>query len=896
MKRFIEESFPVKEVSAESAHEKNIRRGHISRLHIWWARRPLASSRATAYASLTPPPKDTEEWNQKRNFISELSKWDNSLNSHLIDRARKEILEANGDVLPKVLDPFGGGGAIPLEALRLGCETYSNDLNPVAVLIQKCTLEYPQKYGRPTEVEDKDSLSGLGMKNPLLEDVRKWGQWVLAKAKEELGKFYPEEADGSIPIGYIWARTIPCQNPSCGAEIPLMRQFWLANKPKKKVALYPYVENGEVNFRIVGDGYILTPDGFDPTKGTISRAVAVCPVCGGTVEANLTRKLFREGKAGERMVAVVSHKPGTAGKCYRTATHDDFAVFREAEAYLRKKREQLTLEWGMDAVPDEPTPEGKGSGAERAFSVRNYGMDTWGDLFNARQKLALITFAEKVKAAYQKMMDEGVDEEYAKAVVSFLALILSRHSSYNATLCWWEPLGERGFNVFGRQALPIVFDYSEQNPYGILTGHWLSQVEIVSEILPHLSSTLFRQSATVTDASATVVPYPNEFFDAVFTDPPYYDNVPYSYLSDFFYVWLKRTVGNLYPEFFSTPLTPKRNEIVAYSHGAGGFEEGKRFFEESLKLSFQEIHRVLKPDGITVIVYAHKSTKGWETLINSLLDSGLIITGAWPLNTEMTTRLRANESASLTSSIYIVARKMERQSTGFYNEVQEEMRAHLNAKLHRLWEEGLSGADFFIAAIGSAIEVFGKYEKVMDYEGNIVRADRLLDDVQEIATDYAVKQILRNGFAGEISDLTRFYVLWRWEFGEARVNFDEARKLAQCCGVDLAREWGGRGFIVKEKQFIRVLGPQSRDMDDLNGTRELINTLHRVLLLWEKSQRDEMLDLLRDSGYGESEAFYRVAQAISETLPIESREKKLLDGFLAGRERVKEEMGQGRLF
>ena len=239
---------------------------------------------------------------------------------------------------------------------------------------------------------------------------------------------------------------------------------------------------------------------------------------------------------------------------------------------------------------------------------------------------------------------------------------------------------------------------------------------------------------------------------------------------------------------------------------------------------------------------------------------------------------------------------MERQPTGFYNEVKEEMRTHLNDKLHRLWEEGLSGADFFIAAIGSAIEVFGKYEKVMDYEGNIVRADRLLDDVREIATDYAVRQILHNGFAGEISDLTRFYVLWRWEFGEARVDFDEARKLAQCCGVDLAREWGSKGFVVKEKQFIRVLGPQSRDMDDRNGTRELINTLHRVLLLWEKSQRDEMLDLLRDSGYGESEAFYRVAQAISETLPIESREKKLLDGFLAGRERVKEEMGQGRLF
>lgn len=886
-KRLIEETFPVKEVSAESTHEKNIRRGHISTLHIWWARRPLAASRATAYAALIPPSQDTDEWSRKREFIINLSKWENSLNPHLIKKAQREILEANGGIPPKVLDPFGGGGAIPLEALRLGCETYSNDLNPVAVLIQKCTLEYPQKYG--------SSLSGT-TGTTLSEDVKKWGNWVLVEAKKELGKFYRKEKDGSIPVGYIWARTIPCQNPSCGAEIPLMKQFWLANKTRKKVALYPYPQNKNIKFKIVGDGYERIPNDFDPKIGTISRAVAVCPVCGRSIEAKTTRKLFQQGKAEQQMVAVVLHKPGTRTKHYRVATDADITAFVSAESHLAEKRKELTLKWGMDAVPDEPTPEGKGRGAERAFSIRNYGMDTWADIFNARQKIAMITFVEKVKASYQRMMEEGVDVEYARALVSYLALILSRHSSYNANLCWWYTSAENIFNVFGRQTLPMVFDYAEQNPYSILTGNWLSQVEITSEILSHLSSTLFPQSTTINQSSATALPYANEFFDAVFTDPPYYDNVPYSYLSDFFYVWLKRTLGDVYPELFSTPLTPKRNEIVAYSHGPGGFEEGKQFFEESLKLSFQEIHRVLKPNGIAIVVYAHKSTEGWETLINSLLDSGLIITGAWPLHTELQTRLRANESAALASSIYIVARKMERQPTGFYNEVKEEMTTHLNAKLHRLWEEGLSGADFFIAAIGSAIEVFGKYEKVIDFEGEVIRADRLLDDVREIATDYAVRQILHNGFAGEISDLTRFYVLWRWEYGEARVPFDEARKLAQSCGVDLAQEWGGSSFIKKEKQFIRVLGPQTRTLDDLSNTKELIDTLHKVLLLWENGQRDEMLRVLRNSSYGDSEAFYRVTQAISETLPIESREKKLLDGFLAGRERVREQMRQGQLF
>ena len=311
-----------------------------------------------------------------------------------------------------------------------------------------------------------------------------------------------------------------------------------------------------------------------------------------------------------------------------------------------------------------------------------------------------------------------------------------------------------------------------------------------------------------------------------------------------------------------------------------------------LKRSFQEIHRVLKPNGIAIIVYAHKSTAGWETLVNSLLDSGLIIAGAYPLNTEMGVRLRAKESATLASSIYIVARKMKRQSTGFYNDVKAELKKHLDARLHRLWEEGIGGADFFIAAIGSAIEVFGKYEKVMDYEGNIIRADRLLDDVREFATNYAVHQILHNGFAGEISDLTRFYVLWRWNFGEAKVHFDEARKLAQSCSIDVSQEWGKDGFIQKDKEFIRVLGPDKRKPDSLKKSPELIDVLHHILLLWEKSKKDELLKVLQESGFGNSEAFYRVAQAISETLPNESKEKKLLDGFLAGRDRISEEVRQ----
>jgi len=303
MKKFIEETFPVREVSVESAKEKNIRHGHISTLHIWWARRPLASSRATSYAALIPAPKDINEWNKKRQFIIDFSKWENSLNQRMIKQAREDILKANGGKPPKVLDPFGGGGAIPLEALRLGCETYSNDYNPVAVLIQKCTLEYPQKYGKPVERKRKKvegDIADEGMKvNPLLEDVKKWGNRVLEEAKKEIGKYYPEEKDGSIPVGYIWARTIPCQNPTCGAEIPLMRQFWLAKKNNKRVSLFPFVERKKINFKIVGTDYETFPENFNPEKGTVSRAIVECPVCGSVIDAKTTRKLFREGKSGE---------------------------------------------------------------------------------------------------------------------------------------------------------------------------------------------------------------------------------------------------------------------------------------------------------------------------------------------------------------------------------------------------------------------------------------------------------------------------------------------------------------------------------------------------------------------------------------------------------------------
>lgn len=891
IRKFLEDSFPIKEISKESAKEKMIRHGHISTLHMWWARRPLSASRTINYAALIST-RSYEKMDETTNLLIELSKWKNSQNYALLKRARADILNENGSIPPRVLDPFSGGGSLPLEALRLGCETYASDYNPVATLILKCTLEYPQAFSFIPQKIDKNPISMLDVEreNRLVNDLKKWGAWVLEEAKKDIGDFYSTKDAGQISVGYIWARTVPCQNPSCGANIPLMRQYWLCRKPNKKVALYPYVVKKEVLFKIVGTSYEAMPAGFKPEKGTVLKSVVTCPVCGSTMDSISVRKLFTSGKSSQKQVAVILRQEGTSGKTYRTATNDDVNKFTEAVTSFEVKRKALEREWGINPVPDELTPEGKGRGAERAFSLRSFALNTWGDLFNARQKLALIVFCSKIKQAYDLISMETKDPDYSKVIVTYLALALDRLADHNSNIQRWANTRETVSGTFTRAVLQIVWDYVETNPFSGSTGDWQGGLNWITRVIEQCAMPSF-SSITVNQHSASELPHPDSFFDAVFTDPPYYDNVPYSYLSDFFYVWLKRSIGQLYPELFSTPLSPKSKEIVAYSNGKDGWAGGKVFFEDMLKKSFIEINRVLKPNGIAVIVYAHQSTAGWETLVNSLLDSGLVITAAWPIHTEMGARLRAMESAALSSSIYIVARKFRKIKIGIYKDVKEELFDFLNKKMDILWKEGVSGADFLISAIGASIMVFGKYEQVIR-ENAVVRADVMLEDVRRIVTDYAVKQVLHNGFAAEISNLTRFYLLWRWSYGGAILPFDDARKLSQSTSVDLSHEWNKQnGLIRKQKENVCLLGPQDRNLEEISSLekKDLIDVLHMALLLWQKGDREAIVDLLTETGFGGKDSFYRVAQAISETLPKESQEKKLVEGFLAGKERLSSE-------
>ena len=776
-RRFIEEHFPVKEVSKESSREKSIRYGHICTLHTWWARRPLAASRATIYASLIPAPKSDEDVKATKTEITDLSRWSNPINKEMVACAQERILDHSKNP-PKVLDPFAGGGSIPLEALRLGCQTYASDYNPVANLIVKATTEYPFRHASNTE-------RGLQpqTRSSLVADVKRWSGWVMKEAKKDLAKFFPSES-ANEPVGYLWSRCIPCQNPRCGATVPLVKQLWLANNKKRKITLLPTVKGKRISFKIAGIGKEKIPQGFDPKKGTASGGKATCLVCGHRMDGNRVKALFTQRKNTKKMIAVITNINNKYGKRYKISTKNNLDMFKKASIELKKKHQLFRDKYGIDPIPEENLPPTGTLG----FRVQKYGMNTWGDLFNDRQKLVLLTFMEKILKATSMMEKEGTGG--GMRALPYLAIILDRLADKNATLCRWNAVREEIEGVFGRQALPIVWDYAEVNPF--TSVGWPNMEKWVVRVLEHLG-TIDAAPATVRHTSATALPFSDGFFDAVVTDPPYYDNVPYSHLSDFFYVWMKRSVGAKFPDLFSTPLTPKSDEIVAYSNGPGGYEGGKELFKKMLERSFSEIHRVLKPDGISVIVYAHKSTDGWEALIESLLRSGLVVTAAWPIHTEMKARLRSKKSAALLSSIYMVCRKWEREPIGFYRDVKRDLKRYLDKKLDQLWGEGISGADFFIAAIGSAIEVYGKYDRVMDDQDADVPVLRLLGDTRTLVTNYAIDKVIHGEFADKISQMTRFYVLWRWAHGEAKAPFDEALKLAQSVGINLSQELAGGG-------------------------------------------------------------------------------------------------------
>lgn len=919
-KRLIEYDLPLAEISEQSAREKNIRHGHPSTLHIWWARRPLAASRATAFAALVDDPGPDRPKERKRllGLIEQMVPWEavKDGNAPVIEKARRVIRDQFGEEPPRVLDPFAGGGSIPLEAVRLGCETYASDYNPVAVFIEKATLEWPQKFGievaLPAEGEDTGDLSDLrrgdGKVNLLAYLVERWATRILDEVWAEIGRFYPEESgealvgkrhahhgDGWIPVGYLWARTIPCQNPVCGAEIPLIRQFWLAKKKNKPVAYRPVVDRDtkRIGFEILEVAGLrrARQDGFDPAHGTVSRANAECLVCGQVTKAKEVRKLAREGQMGERMVAVVLHHPNETGKKYRLATPDDEAVFRAAREHL----EQKLMEWPYleSPLPEEELPPVGTLG----FRVNRYGLLRWKDLFNPRQQLALVTFLAKIRGSYDRVEADcrrflerlGVSgknihpDNLARAVCGYMGAILANLTDFCCTLCVLNTTGGRGVaHVFGRHALPMSWDYIETNVFNPAGASWTAaasrSVSALSSIL-HIPGV----SARTRSDSATMLPYSDSHFDAILTDPPYYDNVPYGALSDFFYVWLKRTVGEHFPDLFATPIVPTSDEAIMEPRRYETADDAKEFFEHMLEASFCEIQRVLKPGGISVIVYAHKTTEGWETMLNALLRAGLVVTGSWPVHTEMKGRLRAAQSAALASSIYMVCRKAEREPVGFWEDIRPQVKARVEEKLEQFWEAGIAGGDFFISAIGPGMEAYSRYEHVETYEGEPVGVLELLQYIRSVATDFLVHRLLRDASAEAIDRESQFYLTYRWTFFDNRVEFDDARKIASAEGVRLESLWGDGGFVKKTQKYVEVLGPKDRKAVESPAT--MVDIMHRACQLWEKGRKEELDRLLAETGYGRSNAFWQFCQAVAECLVNGNKEKQLLEGLLLGKER-----------
>ena len=855
-KRLAEVDFPIAEVSRHAVREKSIRHGHPSTLHLWWARRPLASSRAVLMALLLPDPADAhcpaafkeearrillahegrpQGWAQgvaedeglRRvllKFIADFANWDVAANPAWLATSRALVKAAHGEEAPLVVDPFAGGGSIPLEALRVGCEAFASDLNPVACLILKVMLEDIPRHGPR-----------------LAEELREAGRRIKEQAEKELADLYPKDADGATPIAYLWARTVRCEAPNCGAEIPLMRSFWLCKKAKRKRALRASVvraegQTPEVKFEV-----------FEPTAesdvhaGTVSRAKATCLCCGTVLPADRVRLQLSEQRGGAdtifdeagkrvggaRMTAAVTRKFGETGHHYRLPTDADYAPVRFAQGQLfgALRKWEDDGRQGLCPVPDEPTPA---SNTHRAVGSQLplYKMVTFGDLFTARQKSALARLLEIVR---RSIAESDLRRTFACA--------FNRVAMSSMSCTRWNAVAEKMQHTFGRQAIPMVWDFAEVVVVAKAPGNWQSGYRLVGDVADMARS---KGPAQTQLADATAHPLPDQAADVWFTDPPYYDAIPYADLSDFFLVWLKRAIPNspLLADPFdeSNSLSPKSREVVQcdnVSVGDGQYKD-RQFYESRLSVGFAEGRRVLHNDGVGSVVFAHKSTEGWEALLSSIIGGGWTITGSWPVATEMGSRLNARDTAALATSVHLICRpRPEDAPIGDWADVLRELPRRVAEWMHRLQAEGVRGADLVFACVGPALEIYSRYRAVETVDGREVALAEYLEKVWEVVGRSALQQVLGateasatlEGALEEDARLTALF-LWTLQSTEAPVAedaddepdedavrkiaakgfslpFDVVRRFSQPMGIDLDA-WAGR-IVAQAKGAVRLL-------------------------------------------------------------------------------------------
>lgn len=853
-KRLIEDLLPVGAINVVAQREKI---GHAAlhprKLHLWWARRPLAAARAAVYATLVPA-EGTPEEARSDDFFTSLCQWGAS--DRVIAEARARVLAANGGKPPRVLDLFAGGGAIPLEAARLGCEATAVELNPVAHLIERCTLDYPQRFG-PS----------------LADDVREYGRRWVDRTWERVGHLYPRvrepqgeqlglEHDAAAeravgrPIAYLWTRTVPCPNTSGGAhQLPLVRQTWLAKKNGRYVALKPRVDRTARTLRWeIVEADDASRFGFDPADFS-SRGRASCLICGAAVDAKYVKEQGMAGRMGITPLAAVLVKPGGRGRDYLPAGAYPEPSMDECDALLE----------GLDvAPPEEPITNDGG----RWFGPPLQGMTRFRDLFTPRQLATLCAFAHGVRETHTEMITDGMEPQRAEAVCAYLGLALDRTADSNTSLCAWDTGNLSVANTYARQALPMVWDFAEANPFGNGAGELAEYVDNVADISEALATTGPR--VEVQRTSATQLAEHDNHFDAVITDPPYYDNISYADLSDFFYVWLKRSVGFLFEEHFAGELTPKQREaIVAPYRHHGDKSAARAFYEREMAAAFSEAHRVLKPGAPLVCVYAHKTTLGWATLVEALRQARFTVTEAWPLDTEMTSALKADKSA-LASSIFLVARRRDVDNVGSYHDVLTDLDDVIEERLDRLTRAGVAGSDLVIAAIGAGLAPFTRYATVELPSGEPVAADRFLEEVQA----RVLEKVL--GGLGTVDPATRYYVVSRYLFGWADIEFDEANNLARTAGVEL-----GDGLAHGPLRLADIKGKSVhlRDFAERGGEAELgqdggqlIDVLHGVL--WRASHVAHDIPSYLDATRPDPERLRQVAQALQGKALREEGESK----------------------
>lgn len=801
-KKLIEVALPLEAINRASAEEKAVpRRGHPQTIHYWWARRPLAACRAVLFASLVDDPSShpekfpTEEAQEKERqrlfrIIEELVKWENTNNETVLNAARAEILKSTGGNPPPVLDPFCGGGSIPLEAQRLGLEAHASDLNPVAVLITKALIEIPPKFaGRPPV--NRESRKKLDHSKTwhgaqgLAEDVRHYGKWMRDEAEKRIGHLYPKVklpkeyggGDATV-IAWLWARTVKCPNPACGALMPLARSFWLSNR---KAWAEPTVDRKSKSVR-----FNVRTGPSNSAEGTVSRRGAKCIVCGGMTPLEYVRDEGRNRRIGSQLMALVVE--GTHGRLYLPPT-------REQEESARIPP--------PDDPPDTSLPE-----QALGFRVQLYGMTKHRDLFTHRQLVSLTTFCDLVKEVRSHALADakrsglfdisnGPDDAghlasaYADSVVTYLACAASRLASYSNTMCFWNVKGGSVTQIFSRQAISMSWDFIEINPLEKMSGHWMGGVEWVVDVLEALGpATSTPGYAKQLDATQSVDGVASPLLS---TDPPYYDNIGYADLSDFFYIWLRRCLGEIHQVLFSTLLTPKSQELVASPFRFDGDKEkADHFFEGGLGKAFSLMCKAHSPAIPLTVYYAFKQAEtdkdhnedggtgpvvastGWETMLEGLLAAGLSVTATWPMRTERAGRPRELGSNALASSIVLACRRRSAHSPlATRRELITALKSELPTALKDLRRGNIAPVDLAQAAIGPGMTVFSRYAKVVEADGSPMAVRTALGLINQTLDEVLAEQ------EGEFDADTRWALAWFEQFGMQEGAFGVAETLSK---------------------------------------------------------------------------------------------------------------------